>query len=57
MTTPPSRFSLRGLLRAVRLVAIVALILVLLPYLIAPLYRFIDPVSTVMLWRWPPASG
>jgi monofunctional biosynthetic peptidoglycan transglycosylase len=29
-----------------------ALVLVLLPYLIAPLYRFIDPASTVMLWRW-----
>jgi monofunctional biosynthetic peptidoglycan transglycosylase len=25
---------------------------VLLPYLIAPLYRFVDPVSTLMLWRW-----
>jgi monofunctional biosynthetic peptidoglycan transglycosylase len=35
-----------------RLIAIVALVLVLLPYLIAPLYRFIDPVSTTMLWRW-----
>jgi monofunctional biosynthetic peptidoglycan transglycosylase len=27
------------------------LVLVLLPYAIAPLYRFIDPVSTPMLWR------
>ena len=27
-------------------------ILVLLPYAIAPLYRFIDPVSTPILWRW-----
>jgi monofunctional biosynthetic peptidoglycan transglycosylase len=35
-----------------RLIAIVVLALVLLPYLIAPLYRFIDPPSTVMLWRW-----
>jgi monofunctional biosynthetic peptidoglycan transglycosylase len=26
-------------------------ILVLLPYAIAPFYRFIDPVSTPMLWR------
>jgi monofunctional biosynthetic peptidoglycan transglycosylase len=26
--------------------------LLLLPYLIAPFYRFIDPVSTPMLWRW-----
>lgn len=32
-------------------VALVA-VLILLPYLIAPLYRFIDPISTPMLWRW-----
>ena len=29
--------------------AIVALLL--LPYVIAPLYRFVDPVSALMLWR------
>lgn len=23
-----------------------------IPYLLAPLYRFVDPVSTLMLWRW-----
>ena len=28
------------------------MLVLLLPYLIAPLYRFIDPVSTLMLWRW-----
>src|ERR1700733_2527234 len=28
-----------------------AAVLVLAPYAIAPLYRFIDPVSTPMLWR------
>jgi monofunctional biosynthetic peptidoglycan transglycosylase len=27
-------------------------LVVLLPYLLAPLYRFLDPVSTLMLWRW-----
>jgi monofunctional biosynthetic peptidoglycan transglycosylase len=27
-------------------------ILLLLPYLLAPLYRFVNPVSTLMLWRW-----
>jgi monofunctional biosynthetic peptidoglycan transglycosylase len=32
--------------------AIVAIVLVLVPYAIAPLYRFIDPISTPMLWRW-----
>ena len=32
--------------------AIVVAVLVLTPYVIAPFYRFIDPVSTPMLWRW-----
>jgi monofunctional glycosyltransferase len=32
--------------------AVVIAILVLAPYVIAPFYRFIDPVSTPMLWRW-----
>ena len=27
-------------------------VLVLLPYAIAPLYRVLDPVSTLMAWRW-----
>src|ERR1700733_8548325 len=44
-TTPPWRR------RAVR-AAIVVVVLLLIPYAIAPFYRFIDPVSTVMLWRW-----
>jgi monofunctional biosynthetic peptidoglycan transglycosylase len=34
----------------------VAAFFVLLPYAIAPLYRFIDPVSTPMLWRWATGS-
>jgi monofunctional glycosyltransferase len=43
--------------RAVRrrlLLALSAIILVLfgLPYLLTPLYRFVEPVSTPMLWRW-----
>ena len=38
--------------RFLRIAAIVVLVLVLLPYLVVPLYRFIDPVSTAMLWRW-----
>ncbi len=37
--------------RWLRTIALVVLVLILLPYLIAPLYRFVDPVSTVMLWR------
>ena len=43
-------------MRAVRRVSLVlaaiVVVLLALPYLIAPLYRFVDPVSTPMLWRW-----
>jgi monofunctional biosynthetic peptidoglycan transglycosylase len=31
---------------------ILALAVLLIPYVIAPLYRFVDPVSTPMLLRW-----
>jgi len=34
-----------------RLLLLVVLVLLLLPYLLAPLYSFGKPVSTVMLWR------
>ena len=37
---------------AFRLFVIVIAVLVLAPYVIAPFYRFIDPVSTPMLWRY-----
>jgi monofunctional glycosyltransferase len=33
-------------------VALVICFMLLLPYLLTPLYRVIDPVSTLMLWRW-----
>ena len=38
--------------RSLFAVAIIVLVLLALPYLIAPLYRFVQPVSTPMLWRW-----
>jgi monofunctional glycosyltransferase len=38
--------------RLIRTVIILALAILLIPYAIAPLYRFVDPVSTPMLWRW-----
>jgi len=41
-----------GWRRFIRALVIIILILLALPYLIAPLYRFVDPVSTPMLWRW-----
>jgi hypothetical protein len=38
--------------RLVRGLVILTVAVLLIPYAIAPLYRFIDPVSTPMLWRW-----
>ena len=37
--------------RVLRIVALVLLVVLFLPYLITPLYAVIDPVSTSMLWR------
>ncbi|MET0633824.1 MAG: transglycosylase domain-containing protein [Xanthobacteraceae bacterium] len=31
---------------------VVLLVVLLLPYLLVPLYRVVNPVSTLMLWRW-----
>jgi monofunctional biosynthetic peptidoglycan transglycosylase len=33
-------------------IAIIVVILMLAPYVITPFYRFVDPVSMPMLWRW-----
>lgn len=38
--------------RALRLALLAALIVVLLPYLVTPLYLVMRPVSTPMLWRY-----
>jgi monofunctional glycosyltransferase len=38
--------------RALLVFAVIIFVLLLLPYVIAPLYRFVQPVSTPMLWRW-----
>ncbi len=38
--------------RIAMILAIVAAALVLIPYAIAPFYRFIDPVSMPILWRY-----
>jgi monofunctional biosynthetic peptidoglycan transglycosylase len=37
--------------RIARAIVLVLIVLVLLPYLIVPLYRFIDPPSALMMWR------
>jgi monofunctional biosynthetic peptidoglycan transglycosylase len=53
MTAPPSRSrSRRRIVRVLCWLAVLLLVVVLLPYLIAPLYRFVEPVSTTMAWRW-----
>src|SRR4029434_11250473 len=39
-------------LRIVRYLLLVRLVLLLLPYLVAPVYRAGHPVSTLMAWRW-----
>jgi monofunctional biosynthetic peptidoglycan transglycosylase len=38
--------------RLVRAVALLVLAVLLLPYLLTPLYHVVNPVSTLMLWRW-----
>ena len=38
--------------KAIRLLVLVVLLVLLLPYLVAPLYRIGHPVSTLMAWRW-----
>jgi monofunctional biosynthetic peptidoglycan transglycosylase len=42
----------RWLLRVIRALAVGCAFLLVLPYLLTPLYRVVDPASTLMLWRW-----
>src|SRR6266508_4530241 len=55
-TRPPparrQRRPRRWLSRLVWALALVVLLILLLPYLLVPLYRVVNPVSTLMLWRW-----
>ncbi len=37
--------------RIVRAVVFALLLVLVLPYLLTPIYRFVDPVSTLMIWR------
>jgi monofunctional biosynthetic peptidoglycan transglycosylase len=39
-------------LRIVRILGLILLVVLLLPYLVTPLYRTGHPVSTLMAWRW-----
>jgi hypothetical protein len=38
--------------QAIRILVLIVLVVLLLPYLLAPLYRIGHPVSTLMAWRW-----
>jgi monofunctional biosynthetic peptidoglycan transglycosylase len=48
----PARRMPRWLRRLIWTLIIVLAVILLLPYLLVPLYRFVNPVSTLMLWRW-----
>jgi monofunctional biosynthetic peptidoglycan transglycosylase len=39
-------------LRIVRILGLILLVVLLLPYLVTPFYRAGHPVSTLMAWRW-----
>ncbi len=51
MRRPDKKWGLLRLPRALRNLAIAILAVLLLPYLVTPLYTVVNPVSTVMLWR------
>jgi monofunctional biosynthetic peptidoglycan transglycosylase len=38
--------------RPIRVIAAFVFVFLAAPYVIAPFYRLVDPVSTPMLWRW-----
>jgi monofunctional glycosyltransferase len=50
--TPPQTSLQRWLPWAIKILAVGIAFLLLLPYALTPLYRVVDPVSTLMLWRW-----
>jgi monofunctional glycosyltransferase len=41
-----------SLFRVLRALLIAVVFVLLLPYVLAPLYRWLNPVSTLMVWRW-----
>lgn len=51
-----SRSPRSTLVRVIRIVIVALGTVLLLPYLLAPLYRVIDPVSTLMIARWATAK-
>jgi monofunctional glycosyltransferase len=50
--TPPQTAPRSGLRRAIKVLITGVVLLLLLPYGLTLVYRVVDPVSTLMLWRW-----
>src|SRR5262245_3939009 len=48
----PRRRPRRWPSRLAWVLALAILVMLLLPYLLVPLYRTVNPISTLMLWRW-----
>jgi monofunctional biosynthetic peptidoglycan transglycosylase len=46
----------RAAFRLFKAVLVIVAVLLLLPYLLAPLYHVVNPVSTLMLWHWVTAK-
>jgi monofunctional biosynthetic peptidoglycan transglycosylase len=46
------RIRYERLLAVLRIISMVLLFLLLLPYLLTPLYWLVTPPSTLMMWRW-----
>jgi monofunctional glycosyltransferase len=50
-TSPSPTTPRRPLWRWLRIAIVVVVVVLLIPYALVPLYRVVDPVSTLMLWR------
>ena len=48
----PARSTRSVAFRLVRASVIAVVLILLVPYLLTPLYHAVNPVSTLMLWRW-----
>jgi monofunctional biosynthetic peptidoglycan transglycosylase len=46
-----AKASPRPLWRWLRLVLMIVIVVLLIPYVLVPIYRFVDPGSTLMMWR------
>jgi len=52
VNSPDKRSGIARIPRLLRAVAIIVVAILLLPYVLTPLYAAVNPMSTVMLWRY-----